>query len=77
MSLEVRSLVESVNLGGLWLCPFCGQEARNNKTCQCGAAIYGRGDGRFIAKKSDRGVLSSKEVDEAQDRFNKTIRTKK
>lgn len=76
MSIEVRAVVEIENLRSTWLCPFCGTEGKHNRTCKCGAAIYGRGEGRFVAKKMPKGTLSTQEEQEAQAKFNNTIRKK-
>lgn len=77
MAIEVRAVVEIANLRSTWLCPFCGTEGKINRTCKCGAGIYGRGNGRFVAKRTDRkGALSLKEEQEAQLKFNSTIRKK-
>lgn len=74
MAIEVRHLHEVKNLRSTWLCPFCGTEGKQGRPCRCGAAIYGRGMGRFVARKTERGVLSTSEAEEAQQKFNTTIR---
>lgn len=74
MAIEVRHLHEVKNLRSTWLCPFCGTEGKHNRVCRCGAAIYGRGEGRFVAKKTEKGVLSTREAEEAQLKYNSTIR---
>lgn len=72
MAISIRELHEIENLRSSWLCPFCGVEAKNNRICKCGAALYGMGKGRFVAKKDGGGLLSSMEADEAQLKFNST-----
>lgn len=74
MAIEVRHLTNVENLRSTWLCPFCGTEGKHNRACRCGAAIYGRGNGRFVAKNSKRGVLSTSEAEEAQVKYNSTLR---
>ena len=61
--------------GRFWQCPFCLEMSRVNTRCKCSAQVYGKGQSRFAARKSDKKMLSTAEQEQAIEQFRQTNET--